>query len=365
MKNIPLVDLRGQYEPLKEEVMAAMAGVLDGMKLFLGENVFQLERDFARLCGARHAIGVGSGTDAHLPGPAGARHRPRRRGDHRAQQLHRLRRRRRHDRRHARLRRYRRGHLHAGPGEAGGGDNAEAQGDHARAPLRPARRHGGDQAASPASTACPSSRTPASPTAQSTAASAPAPWATRPPSASTTRRTSALTAKAGLWSPTTGPIATKVQLLRNHGSSSRYHHSMLGMNSRLDELQAAILNIKLRYLESGNISAARWPASTTSGWPADPGVVTPVERAGDDARLPPLRGPRAAPGRDAGVADKHGVGAAIHYPVPIHLQEATRHLGYKRRRLPGRGASGGRDHLAADLPGAGNRRSELHLPDNR
>jgi dTDP-4-amino-4,6-dideoxygalactose transaminase len=45
-------------------VQAAVHGVLDSMKLFLGENVFQLERDFAKFCGAKHAVGVGSGTDA-------------------------------------------------------------------------------------------------------------------------------------------------------------------------------------------------------------------------------------------------------------------------------------------------------------
>ena len=64
MKNIPLVDLRGQYAPFQEEVKEAISGVLDGMNLFLGENVFQLESDFAAFCNAKHAVGVGSGTDA-------------------------------------------------------------------------------------------------------------------------------------------------------------------------------------------------------------------------------------------------------------------------------------------------------------
>src|SRR6185437_2410842 len=49
-------------------------------------------------------------------------------------------------------------------------------------------------------------------------------------------------------------LASRVQLLRNHGSSQRYHHSVLGMNSRLDELQAAVLRIKLRHLENWNIA---------------------------------------------------------------------------------------------------------------
>ncbi len=62
--NIPLVDLRAGYFPLKEEILAGMAEALDGMQLFLGKNVQQFEKDFAQFCGVNHAIGVSSGTDA-------------------------------------------------------------------------------------------------------------------------------------------------------------------------------------------------------------------------------------------------------------------------------------------------------------
>src|SRR4051794_1862919 len=61
---VPLVDLRTQYQPLKEEVLAAVSSVLDSMQLFLGPNVQAFEDEFAAYCRARHAIGVGSGTDA-------------------------------------------------------------------------------------------------------------------------------------------------------------------------------------------------------------------------------------------------------------------------------------------------------------
>src|SRR4030042_1386420 len=64
---IEFVDLKRQYRPLGEEVMSGIGRVLDGMNLFLGENVYRLEEEFAAYCGAAHAIGVGSGTDAlHL-----------------------------------------------------------------------------------------------------------------------------------------------------------------------------------------------------------------------------------------------------------------------------------------------------------
>ena len=64
MTTIPLVDLRKQFQPLKKEIMAEIGGALDSMELFLGENVFHLEREFADYCGVRFAVGVGSGTDA-------------------------------------------------------------------------------------------------------------------------------------------------------------------------------------------------------------------------------------------------------------------------------------------------------------
>src|SRR3989304_2125082 len=64
---IEFVDLKRQYQPLREEIMSGIEQVLAGMNLFLGENVYRLEEEFAAYCGAPHAIGAGSGTDAlHL-----------------------------------------------------------------------------------------------------------------------------------------------------------------------------------------------------------------------------------------------------------------------------------------------------------
>src|SRR5512137_759301 len=61
---IPLVDLRKQYAPLKTEILSGIERALDGMHLFLGENVQALEREFAQFCGVRHGIGVSDGTAA-------------------------------------------------------------------------------------------------------------------------------------------------------------------------------------------------------------------------------------------------------------------------------------------------------------
>lgn len=62
--NIPFVDLRKQYAPLKEEVLLGISRVLDGMQLFLGENVQALEKEFAQFCDAAYGIGVSDGTAA-------------------------------------------------------------------------------------------------------------------------------------------------------------------------------------------------------------------------------------------------------------------------------------------------------------
>ncbi len=62
--HIPLVDLKEQYQGIKEEVLAEIGQVLDGMQLFLGKNVQTVESKFAAYCGTEFGIGVGSGTDA-------------------------------------------------------------------------------------------------------------------------------------------------------------------------------------------------------------------------------------------------------------------------------------------------------------
>ncbi len=62
--NIQFVDLRKQYAPLKNEILSGIEQVLDGMHLFLGENVQKLETEFAEFCGAAHGIGVSDGTSA-------------------------------------------------------------------------------------------------------------------------------------------------------------------------------------------------------------------------------------------------------------------------------------------------------------
>ena len=125
-----------------------------------------------------------------------------------------------------------------------------------------------------------------------------------------------------------GEVADKVRALRNYGSTTKYHHPALGMNSRLDTLQAVVLRAKLKRLAAWN--EARRAAA----------------RRYDDllARLPGVGLPRTAPGnehvwhlyvvrvprRDQVMSRliAAGIGAGVHYPIPLHLQGAFAHLGH-------------------------------------
>ena len=63
-QEIPLVDLKAQYATIRDEVRQAIDGVLDSMQLTIGPNVRAFDQEWAAYCGTKHAIGVGSGTDA-------------------------------------------------------------------------------------------------------------------------------------------------------------------------------------------------------------------------------------------------------------------------------------------------------------
>jgi dTDP-4-amino-4,6-dideoxygalactose transaminase len=130
-----------------------------------------------------------------------------------------------------------------------------------------------------------------------------------------------------------GALAQKVRLLRQYGWEKRYVSSLRGLNSRLDEIQAAILRVKLRHLDKWS-EARRARARLYGELLAGSGVVTPIEM--DYGRhvyhLYVIR----CPHRDAlkDYLAEHGVSTAIHYPVPIHLQEAYSVLGYRRGDFP-------------------------------
>jgi dTDP-4-amino-4,6-dideoxygalactose transaminase len=126
-------------------------------------------------------------------------------------------------------------------------------------------------------------------------------------------------------------LADRLRLLRNYGQRKRYYHESKGFNSRLDELQAAILRVKLRHLNRWN-EVRRAKAVLYSSLLR--GVATPFEA--DYARhvyhLYVIRSRQRE--RLQRYLAERGIGSLIHYPVPVHLQEAYRDLGLTRGALP-------------------------------
>lgn len=129
-------------------------------------------------------------------------------------------------------------------------------------------------------------------------------------------------------------VAARMRMIRDHGSARKYEHEVLGVNSRLDTLQAVVLSAKLRRLAGWN--AARRAAATRYDemLSSCERVVRPRTLDGNDHvwHLYPVQ----VPERDRVLKELHaaGIGAGIHYPVPIHLTGAYAGLGYAEGAFP-------------------------------
>jgi dTDP-4-amino-4,6-dideoxygalactose transaminase len=126
----------------------------------------------------------------------------------------------------------------------------------------------------------------------------------------------------------------KISVLRDHGQERKYFHSVVGWNCRMDGIQAAVLRIKLRQLEAANQRRRSHAAAYDAGLRALEGVITPTE-ASYARHVYHIYAIRVS-NRDETIkslADQ-GISTGIHYPVPVHLQEAYRSLGYERGQFP-------------------------------
>jgi len=129
-------------------------------------------------------------------------------------------------------------------------------------------------------------------------------------------------------------LRTKVQILRDHGQAKKYCHSMIGWNARMDGIQAAVLSVKLSRLAAAN-AARRAHAQLYDELLADePRMVRPTvsENGTHVYHVYAVR----VQDRDEVMQRMatRGVNCAVHYPVPIHLQEAYRFLGYGAGSFP-------------------------------
>lgn len=130
--------------------------------------------------------------------------------------------------------------------------------------------------------------------------------------------------------------AERVRRLRNYGQTTRYHHAERGMNSRLDEMQAAILGIFLKHLDASNDERRRLAGRYCSQLRS---VTLPTVRPTDERtrhvyHLFVVRDQLGDRDRFRERLQSQGVGTLVHYPVPIHLQPAYASLGYAVGSLP-------------------------------
>ncbi len=332
MENIQFVDLKKQYAPLKEEILAGISQALDGMHLFLGENVQALEKDFSAFCGAKHGIGVSDGTAAlHVIMRA--------MGIGQGDEVITV------------------SHTFIATVEAiilAGAtpvfvdidpqtclmnlDQVESKITNRTKAILPVSLYGqmvdmprlrqiaDKHGLKLIEDAC-----------QAHGAEF---KGHRAGSLGDAAAFSFYFSKnlggygeGGFITTNDDELAHRVRMIRDHGSERRYYHDLIGMNARLDEVQAVVLRAKLKHLSEWNEARRKHAALYKELFKGTP-VVAPVEcpEAKHIYHLYVVRVPK----RDALQAylkDK-GIFTGIHYPVPIHLQKATEFLGYKQGDLP-------------------------------
>ncbi|MBX5443638.1 DegT/DnrJ/EryC1/StrS aminotransferase family protein [Sphaerobacter sp.] len=127
-------------------------------------------------------------------------------------------------------------------------------------------------------------------------------------------------------------VADTVRLLGNYGQREKYHHLQLGFNRRLDTLQAAVMRVKLRYLDEWNAARRRHAERYAEVLPENVGIPSVPSYAEPVWHLYVIR----VPNRDAlrAALAERGIATGIHYPIPIHLLQACSGLGYRRGDFP-------------------------------
>jgi len=129
-------------------------------------------------------------------------------------------------------------------------------------------------------------------------------------------------------------LQEKLRVLRDHGQVRKYHHRMVGWNCRMDGIQAAVLSVKLRHLESGNSRRRAHALQYNQALEEIEEIVTPYE-ALYSRHVYHVYAIRVQE-RDEIISflNERGIQCGVHYPVPIHLQTAYQALGYKTGSLP-------------------------------
>jgi dTDP-4-amino-4,6-dideoxygalactose transaminase len=129
-------------------------------------------------------------------------------------------------------------------------------------------------------------------------------------------------------------LSAKMQVLRDHGQSRKYHHTQIGWNGRMDGIQGAVLSVKLKQLDAANSRRRSHAAMYDELLRGTEEVITPAPAAHGQSvyHIYAVR----VKNRDQVLQTlgEKGISCAIHYPIPVHLQEAYRFLGLGKGSFP-------------------------------
>ena len=129
-------------------------------------------------------------------------------------------------------------------------------------------------------------------------------------------------------------LADRIRALRDHGQVRKYHHVEIGWNCRMDGIQAAVLQVKLRYLEDRNEWRRKHAAHYARALAGIAGLVLPICRP-SRTHVSHIFAIRVADRKSfMRHMESRGIGCGIHYPVPVHLQDAYACLGHRCGAFP-------------------------------
>lgn len=129
-------------------------------------------------------------------------------------------------------------------------------------------------------------------------------------------------------------LIRKIRALREHGQTKKNLHTVFGWNSRMDAIQAVVLSLKLPYLDSDNQKRHRRATQYTKSLADLPAIKLPFDdqKSGHVYHIYAIQTENRREMID--FFDYRGIGYGLHYPIPIHLQNAYKHLGYAKGSLP-------------------------------
>jgi len=333
--SVPLLDLKAQYEPLREEILAAVTRVCDSQRFILGPETQALERELAEMLGVADAVGVSSGTDALLVAMMALGIGP---GDEVVTSTYSF-------------------FATAGCISRLGARPVLVDIDPVTYNIDPA---GVARALTPKTRAImpvhlyghcadmdallPIAAAAGVPVIEDACQSIGATWHGRAAGSMGAAgcfsffpsKNLGAFGDGGLVTTQDAALAAEIRLLRGHGAQRRYYHDKVGGNFRLDEIQAAVLRVKAPHL-AGWTAARRANADRYRALFAARGlshIVLPVELAGAFHIYNQfiIRLPRRDAARD--YLQAAGIGCEVYYPVPFHLQQCFRDLGHVAGDFP-------------------------------